>query len=60
MLLLGCAAIGVLLEILEIVNFLDFGAPSAGATSTAGSALPAPECRCMSAMSALFHDSACM
>ena len=60
MLLLGCAAIGVLLEILNLVDFLDFGVLSAGATSTAGSALPALERRCISAMSYLFHDSAFM
>jgi hypothetical protein len=60
MLLLGCAAIGVFLEKLNLVDFLDFGVLSAEATSTAGSALPALERRCISAMSALFHDSACM
>lgn len=55
MLLVGCAAIGVLLEISDPPIFFNFGALSAGATCTASKTLPGSERWCISAVSALFH-----
>ena len=55
MLLVGCAAIGVLLEIFDPLIFFNFGALSAGATCSARKTLPGSERWCISAVSALSH-----
>lgn len=55
MLLVDCAAIGVLLEISDPLIFFNFGALSAGATCSARKTLPGSERWCISAVSALFH-----
>jgi len=56
---LGFAAISVLREKIDLVDFFDFGALSASATFTSGSAQAAPIRSRISRMSALLHHSAC-